>query len=410
MKSEEIRFENGRGERLAARLDRPEGEPRAYALFAHCFTCSKDVAASSRVSRSLAERGIAVLRFDFTGLGGSDGDLANESFSSNVQDLEAAARHLAEHYAAPRLLVGHSLGGAAVLVASSRIESVAAVATIGAPSDPAHVRELLTSDARDEIRASGRAPVRIAGRQFELGREFLEDLDRWDPERELGASRAALLVMHSPLDEIVPIEHAERIYRASRGFRSFVSLGTADHLLSDKRDARYAADVLGAWASRYVEEPERAEDAATVPSVAKGEVLVEELERPFTNRVVSGEGRHVLLADEPAKVGGADRGPSPYDYLLAALGTCTSMTLRMVAEREDIPLQHVSVRLRHERIHAEDCEDCETKTGWVARIDRRLTLTGELTEEQRARLRTVADRCPVHRTLEGEVKVRTTLE
>lgn len=406
-RSEKLEFQNGRGETLAARLERPPGEPRAYAIFAHCFTCSKDSAAAARVSRALAARGIAVLRFDFTGLGGSEGDFANTSFSSNVADLVAAAEHLREHHGAPTLLVGHSLGGAAVLAASRRLPEVRAVATIGAPSEPAHVRHLLV-DAEERIEREGRARVEIAGRPFEIARGFLEDLDEQSLGEELGALRAALLVLHSPLDDVVGIEHAERIYRSARGYRSFVTLVDADHLLTRRRDAEYAAETIATWASRYLELDDD-EETAREP-LGEGEVRVTEHERPYTTRVEAGQ--HVLLADEPARVGGADRGPTPYGYLLAGLGSCTSMTLRMYADRKQWPLEGVSVVLRHERIHVDDCERCTTDgdRGRIDRIERDIEIVGDaLTDEQRARLLEIADRCPVHRTLENEKEIVTRL-
>ncbi|MFG0318022.1 MAG: alpha/beta fold hydrolase [Planctomycetota bacterium JB042] len=404
--SEKVVFPNGRGDELAARLDRPAGTPRAVALFAHCFTCSKDLPASARIARALAERGVAVLRFDFTGLGGSEGEFANERFSSNVDDLVAAAAHLRATIGAPALLVGHSLGGAAVLAAARRIDEVRAVATIAAPADPAHVKHLFSGDL-SSIERDGEAEVDIGGRSFRVRREFLDDLDAQNLGEELGALGKALLVMHSPLDRVVGIDDARRIYEAARGVKSFVSLDDADHLLSDRRDAEYAAEVLAAWASRYVAV---APDAAARPErPAAGEVLVEEVEPPFRTRVAAG--RHDLPADEPAKVGGGDTGPTPYDYLLGGLGACTSMTLRMYASRKEWPLEGVRVRLRHSRIHADDCRSCdESTTGKVDRIEREIELIGDrLTEEQRARLMEIADRCPVHRTLENAKEIVTTL-
>jgi putative redox protein len=399
-------FDNGRGQMLAAQLDLPPGEPLGWAIFAHCFTCSKDVPAAGRISRRLAQEGLAVLRFDFTGLGSSEGDFANTNFSSNVDDLVAAAAHLREHHEAPALLVGHSLGGAAVLVAARRIDEVRAVCTIAAPSEPEHVRRLLTGDV-DEIESKGVATVDIAGREFRIEKQFLDDLGRHALGEELGALRKPLLIFHSPVDEVVGIDHARRIYEAARGSKSFVSLENANHLLGDVRDARYVAEVLAAWVSRYLEERPVAASRAR-PDLAPGQVLVEEVERPYTNRVVAG--RHELLADEPPSVGGRDAGPTPYDYLLAGLGACTSMTLRMYADRKGWPLEGVSVRLSHQRIHAEDCAECESETGFVDRIERDIRVEGPaLDEEQRARLLEIANRCPVHRTLLNEKQIPTRL-
>ena len=401
VQSEKLVFRNADGEELAGRLDRPLGPAGAHAIFAHCFTCSKDIPAAGRISRALAERGFAVLRFDFTGLGSSDGDFANTNFSSNVDDLVHAAAYLREHHGPPSLLVGHSLGGAAVLAAARRIEEVEAVATIGAPAEPAHVKQLLAGDL-GEIEERGEAEVRIAGRLFRIRRQLLEDLDAQVLGEELGALGAALLVMHSPLDEVVGIDDARRIYEAARGFKSFVSLADADHLLTRRKDAQYAAEMLCAWARRYVtfRRPQARESA-------EGAVLVEELERPYTNRVVA-RGHH-LLADEPASVGAHDAGPTPYEYLLAGLGACTSITLRMYADRKGWPLEKVAVRLRHEKIHARECETCESDEGVADRIERELEIDGPLSDEQRARLMEIADRCPVHRTLMGEKEILTRL-
>lgn len=400
-RTEKLVFPNDSGQELAGRLELPVGRPRAWAVFAHCFTCGKDFPAASRLARGLAGRGIAVLRFDFTGLGSSDGDFANTDFSSNVRDLVAAAKYLGVHHGTPKLLVGHSLGGAAVLAAARQLDEVDAVATINAPSDPGHVRGLLAGSV-DEIEERGEAEVDIAGRRFRIRRDFLEDLEEQSLGRALGALRQALLVMHAPLDEVVAIEHAERIYKAARGFRSFVSLAEADHLLSKRRDADYAAEVLAAWVERYL--PERS--GADEDGPAEGEVVVREVERPYTNRVRARS--HEALADEPRQAGGLDAGMNPYEYLLAGLGACTSMTLRMYAERKGWPLERVAVRLRHSRIHAEDCADCETEQGQVDRIERSLEITGaELDDEQRARLLEIADRCPVHRTLNSETRIET---
>ena len=397
-----LEFDNGRGAQLAARLELPAGEPRAWALFAHCFTCGKDIAAATRISRALCQRGFAVLRFDFTGLGSSGGDFANESFSSNLEDLQAAAGYLREHHRAPSLLIGHSLGGAAVLAVASEIPEVQAVVTLGAPSDPTHVEHLIQDDV-ETIRREGRANVNIAGRTFPIGRQFVEDLEERKQAERIGRIEQALLVLHSPQDDIVPIDHARRIYQAAVHPKSFVTLDGADHLLSKRQDADYVADVIAAWSSRYL--PAEEVDAPDTPP--EGVVRVVEQGGSYTNDVLAG--RHRLLADEPTSVGGADLGPNPYQYLLAAMGTCTSMTLRMYANHKGWPLEGVQVDLTHAKIHAEDCAACESETGKVDRIERVLTVEGPLSDEQRARLLEIADRCPVHRTLEGEKEILTRL-
>ncbi len=345
-----------------------------------------------------------MLRFDFTGLGHSEGEFANTNFSSNVDDLVAAAGFLRREHEAPSLLVGHSLGGAAVLAAASRIPEVRAVATIGAPADPAHVRHLLEEDQVEEVERSGQASVSIAGRTFRVQRQFLEDIADQRLDAHIAGLRRALLVLHAPGDEIVGIDNASRIFLAARHPKSFVSLDDADHLLTRRRDAEYAAEVLAGWAGRYLPETEshfpRADD--------QGEVVVSEAgEGPYGQAIAVGP--HLLRADEPESVGGRDTGPTPYGLLLASLGSCTAITLRMYAERKDLPLEHVTVRLRHEKIHARDCEACESETGKIDVIDREVVLEGPLDPAQRARLLEIADRCPVHRTLHSEVVVRTQL-
>lgn len=406
VRSEKLTFEGASGEELAARLDLPEGPPRAYALFAHCFTCTKDIFAASRIATGLADNGIAVLRFDFTGLGHSNGEFANTNFSSNVADLLKAADHLRKTREAPKLLVGHSLGGAAVLAAAPQVPEALAVATIGAPSDPGHVQHLF-QDARPEIEAKGEAEVLLAGRQFRIKKQFLEDIESHKLADSIGSLRKALVVFHAPRDATVSIDNASQIFLAAKHPKSFVSLDDADHLLTRKADGIYVANVLSSWATRYLDGEAAAEDTPAL-SAEPGTVVVQETgEGRFTQRIAAG--KHRLSADEPPSVGGGDTGPTPYDLLLAGLGACTSMTLRLYAARKQWPLERVTVTLRHEKIHAEDCADCETKEGRLDRIERRVAIDGPLDQAQREKLLEIADKCPVHRTLESEVVVETAL-
>jgi putative redox protein len=401
MRTERFDFPNARGQTLAALLHRPAGEPAAFALFAHCFTCGKDNLAAKRIAEALAERGIAVLRFDFTGLGASEGEFANTHFSSNIADLVAAADHLRRTERAPALLVGHSLGGAAVLAAAGQIPEAQAVATIAAPSDPGHVTGLFKDQVAD-IRAEGEREVLLAGRPFRIRREFLDDVAEANLLARVKDLHKALLVLQSPTDDTVGIDNASAIFLAARHPKSFVSLADADHLLTRRRDALYAAHVIAAWAERYVEAP-----AAAASEDARAVMVSETGEGKFQQSVAAGP--HHFLADEPIAAGGMDSGPSPYQLLLAGLGTCTAMTLRLYADQKGLPLTGVSVTLTHAKIHASDCATCETKEGKLDRIERTIALEGPLDEAQRARLVEIADKCPVHRTLTSEIEIRTAL-
>lgn len=399
MPSERFEFQNDRGERLAALLDRPGGPPIASALFAHCFTCGKDNLAASRIADGLAARGIAVVRLDFAGLGMSEGEFANTHFSSNVADLVAAADHMRGLGYPPVILIGHSLGGAAVLAAAARIPDARAVATIAAPADPAKVTGLFKEHLA-EIQAKGEVEVTLAGRPFRIRKEFLDDVAEQKLTDCVARLHKALLVLHAPRDEVVSIDNASAIFLAAKHPKSFVSLDGADHLLTDRRDAVYAADVIAAWAERYLDmvpEPDTVE--------AEGVFVQETGNGRFQQAVMIG--RHRFIADEPTSVGGFGSGPNPYDLLLAGLGACTSMTIRLYAEHKQLPLRRVSVHLRHAKIYAADCEDCETREGKVDRIEREITLEGDLDAAQRARLMEIADKCPVHRTLESEISIKT---
>ncbi len=401
MRTERLDFVNSKGEKLAALIDLPLGKPTAFALFAHCFTCGKDNLAAKRISERLALCGIGVLRFDFTGLGMSEGEFANTHFSSNVDDLVAAADHLRKTHGAPAILIGHSLGGAAILAAAHRISDARAVVTIAAPSDPAHVIGLF-KDHIDQIRKQGEVEVALAGRPFRIKREFLDDVAEQRINDCLVNLHKALLIFHSPTDDTVGIENASRIFVTAKHPKSFVSLAGADHLLSKRSDAIYVANVIAAWVDRYLEQPVEHSNE----QIEAGIVLVRETGNgKLQQEILSGP--HRFLADEPVKSGGQDSGPSPYDLLLAGLGACTSMTLRLYADNKKLPLDHVSVRLTHNKIHAEDCLDCETKEGMLDRIDRNITMEGTLSAEDRKRLMEIADKCPVHRTLKSEIDIRT---
>ena len=403
MPSERFQFTGSESQQLAAALDLPEREPLAYALFAHCFTCGMDVLAARRIAVALAAKGIAVLRFDFTGLGSSEGDFANSTFSSNVADLVRAADHLRETRKGPAILIGHSLGGAAILAAAGQIPDARAVVTIAAPSDPAHVTGLF-KDRIEDIRKQGKVEVSLAGRPFHISSEFLDDIAEHGLMAHVAKLHKALLIMHAPTDDTVGIDNATRIFIAAKHPKSFVSLADSDHLLTGKRDAVYVADVIAAWATRYLD-PVVPEQAA-VSDEAPRNVVVRETRNSKFQQTVS-IGPHRMLADEPVAAGGEDSGPGPYDFVLAGLGACTSMTMRLYAERKSLPLERVTVTLKHSKIHAEDCADCETKAGMLDRIERVIAMEGALDAEARRKLMEIADKCPVHRTLTSEIHIVT---
>lgn len=402
MKTLAVTFENESGRTLEGRLEMPTGKPpTAYAIFAHCFTCSKNIRAAVIIARALAAKGIATLRFDFTGLGQSEGEFSESTFSSDTKDIEAAARFLKERYLSPQILIGHSLGGSAVLFAASAIPSVTSVVTIAAPFDPLHVSNLFTS-ASEEIETQGEAEVLLAGRAFKIKKSFLEDLKEHDSSKTLAELNAAVLVMHSPTDTTVPIDNAAKIYTAARHPKSFVTLDPADHLLSQESDARYAGTLIAAWAERYLDVSE-----SNLPPEENVVVAQTGLENFYTEIMAN---THSLIADEPKSVGGTELGPTPYDYLMAGLAACTTMTLRMYADKKEIALSSVRVRISHSKIHAQDCKHCETTEGKIDTFTRVLELEGSLTEAQRKRMLEIAEKCPVHRTLHSEIQIETTLK
>ncbi|MEM8965189.1 MAG: bifunctional alpha/beta hydrolase/OsmC family protein [Bacteroidota bacterium] len=399
--SRTLTFPSQNGHQLAARLEMPaDNNPHAFAIFAHCFTCSKNLNAVSHISRALTQKGMAVLRFDFTGLGESEGDFSDTNFSTNVQDLESAAHFLATHYQAPKLLIGHSLGGAAVLIASNRIESVEAVATIGAPAAPEHVQHLIKEDI-EEIKSAGEANVSLGGRAFTIKKQFLDDLESAHHDHQIEKIRKPLLILHSPIDQTVSIDNAAEIYQQARHPKSFISLDNADHLLSNKEDSLYVGDIISAWVARYIM-------PHTPTPLSTDLQVVTHTGSTYTTEIMVGQ--HSLTADEPESVGGLDLGPSPYDLLAGSLGACTGMTLRMYANHKQWPLEEVVVHLKHQKIYDEDCQDCEDPSRKIDHIERIVEVKGNLTDQQRERLREIADKCPVHKTLHTSVKVDTTLK
>lgn len=404
MNIQKVRFTNSRGESLSARLELPiDQKAFTYALFAHCFTCNKNLTAVRNISRSLTQKGIGVLRFDFTGLGESEGDFSDTNFSSNVQDLLDAAAYMEAEHGPVELMIGHSLGGAATLRAAGDVASCKAVVTIGAPAEPEHVGHLFQS-SKEEIEANGEATVSIGGRPFKIKKQFVDDLmahdDLYDRIRNL---KRALLVMHSPIDTVVGVENAAKIYSAAWHPKSFVSLDNADHLMTNRADSRYVGNMIACWIEKYIVQPDE-EKLET-----DHQVVVQTGAEGYLTQVRAG--RHDLLADEPVSVGGTDLGPTPYDYLLTALGACTSMTLRMYADLKKMDVRNITVHLTHGKIHRDDCLKCvkEEKSGKIDQIKRALVIEGDITEKQRERMKQIADRCPVHRTLHGEIEVVTEL-
>ena len=401
MPTERFTFPGHNGAPLAARLDLPDGPHLATALFAHCFTCSKDIPAARRVSARLAAMGIAVLRFDFTGLGHSEGEFQNTSFTTNVQDILAACSELTARDMPPALLIGHSLGGAAVLKAAPDMAGVKAIVTIGAPFDPAHVTHHF-KDALPDIMRDGVAQVSLGGRPFRISQDFLEDIAKGELTPSIARLKAALLVLHSPRDDTVSIDHASEIFIAARHPKSFITLDDADHLLTRTTDAEYVANLIATWAKRYLPLPRPAPPIG----IPEGVLRVSEADpKGFLQDIQSG--LHHVLADEPAAYGGTNKGMSPYGFVSAGLGACTAMTIRMYARRKGWPLEGVSVDVTHDKVHGQDAT-AETRSK-IDSFTRTIRLQGDLDETQRQRLLQIADRCPVHQTLEHSNHITTKL-
>ncbi len=399
LRSKKVKFNNSNGYELSAKIEfPPDSLPHAFAILAHVFTGNKNLIASKYISRSLTQNGIGVLRFDFTGLGESEGEFEDTNFSSNVEDLLAAANFLELNYEAPCVLIGHSLGGAAVIFAASQLESIKAVATIGAPSEPEHVTHLLRGKIAD-IEALGKARVSIGGREFTIKKQFLDDLRSKDMFTILHNLKKPILVLHSPQDTVVEIENAAKIYHAAFHPKSFVSLDGADHMLSQKRDAKYAGDLVAEWVKRYIKIPEKKN------LLSDKEVAVRLGNIGYTTEIKAGA--HGLIADESESLGGDDFGPSPYQYLATALGACTAMTCQMYARRKGWDLQEVRVHLDHGKSYVEDCKACEDKPMKLDIIEKVIEFDGDLTEEQINRLMEIADKCPVHRSLNAEVRINS---
>ncbi len=402
-----ITFLNQQGIQLSGYIHSPDvGKPIAFAVFAHCFTCTKSSKAAKHIADALLAKGIGVLRFDFTGLGNSEGMFENTHFSSNVSDIVAAANYLQAHYKAPEILIGHSLGGTAVLAACKHIPSAKAVATIGSPADAEHILHLF-GEQLNQIEEQGEAEVSIRGRPFTIKNTFIEDVSQQAIREDLRSLRKALLVMHSPLDEIVSIDQASEIFTNAKHPKSFITLDNADHLLSNTADSHYAADVLAAWASRYLDSTDSADiKDKNFPGFEKGVTKVIAPNADGFLCTVNTNG-HLLLADEPLKLGGSNLGAAPFDLLSSALGVCTAMTLNMYARHKQLAVDTVKVSIKHQKVSASECESCETGTGKIDRFERSISITGDITDAQRERMMQIADRCPVHKTLHSEIEVIT---
>ncbi|MEQ8910596.1 MAG: alpha/beta fold hydrolase [Vicingaceae bacterium] len=402
MRSEKVSFSNQEGQLLSGQLKFPiDQEPFAYAVFAHCFTCNKNFKAVQNISRGLTSNGIAVLLFDFTGLGQSEGEFESTTFSSNISDLFAACEFLSENYQAPKIMIGHSLGGAAALFAAEKLKHIESVVSIAAPFDPYHVTHLIAEEL-DEIKAKGKAQVNIGGRPFTISEQFVKDLESQKAEETARKLRKPILIMHSPQDNIVSIDNAAKIYQEAMHPKSFISLDGADHLMSNETDSIYAGSMAAHWVRKYLDSKTDVELQSDSKVATKTEA------DSFTTEVKAAS--HHFIVDEPKEVGGNNYGPSPYDLLSAALGSCTSMTLQLYAKRKKWDLQEVTVHINHHKKHALDCDECGKKSSKIDHFEREIELEGDLNQEQKSRLLEIADMCPVHRTLHSDIKVVTELK
>ncbi|MCK0191191.1 bifunctional alpha/beta hydrolase/OsmC family protein [Arenibacter sp. F20364] len=402
MNHQKVSFKNGNGETLVGRISLPANQhPHNFVLFAHCFTCNKNLTAIRNISRALTADGFGVLRFDFTGLGESEGEFSDSNFSGNVEDLLEAAKYLEEHYISPTLIIGHSLGGAAAILAAQQISSIKAIATIGAPSDPLHVKHIFKDDI-ETITDKGTAEVNIGGRSFTIKKQFLEDLKSQSFQETLKNIGKSILILHSPQDNIVEIKNAEEIYIRSHHPKSFVSLDGADHLLSNPKDASYTGEIIGKWSKRYLEMP-----GAIALETEREVVSSLDASDGFTTQMKVGS--HYITADEPVSYGGNNFGPSPYELVSAGLSACTAMTIQMYVKRKKWPLENVEVHTSYQKLHAADCTNCDSSEAKIDTFQREIKLTGDLDDKQIARIMEIADKCPVHKTLKSEINIATTL-
>lgn len=406
MIKKDLQIKNRNGENLSAHLVMPpDGKVSNIAVFAHCFTCSSNLAIVKNISNELTTKGIAVLNFDFTGLGHSEGDFSETNFSNNISDLEDINTWLTQNYVAPSILIGHSLGGAAAIIAANRLLNIQAVISIAAPSYARHVTKHF-GNLEETIERKGYALVAIGGRPFTIKKQFIDDLETHSLEDEVAKLQRPLLILHSPQDKIVAIENAAALYHKAKHPKSFISLNGADHLLTDKEDALYVADVIGSWVKRYV--PVTKDVTPDKKDTMGEQVLVyHETDVPYTNHIYTSS--HHVYGDEPIDFGGNDLGLSPYELLVASIGSCTALTIKLYAQRSKWDLKEVYVYLTYAKKHAVELNLDIEDMGKLDHITKKIKLIGNLTEEQQAKLKEIASKCPVHKTVSGPVYFTTHL-